>query len=81
MLKDIKKPKKAKREVKPKRTVKVVYPGDNTAEVVEFRILVWREEDVVEDVDEDVEEDVEIDVRYIEDSPYEVEENRFIADN
>ena len=30
MLKDIQKPKKAKREVKPKRTVKVVYPGDNT---------------------------------------------------
>ena len=28
MLKDIKKPKKEKREVKPKRTVKVVYPGE-----------------------------------------------------
>ena len=35
MLKDIKKPKKEKREVKPKRTVKVVYPGADTTEAVE----------------------------------------------
>ena len=35
MLKDIKKPKKEKREEKPKRTVKVVYPGENTTEAVE----------------------------------------------
>jgi hypothetical protein len=31
MLKDIKKPKKEKREVKPKRTMKVVYPGETDA--------------------------------------------------